>query len=178
MMRWLLILCIGFFFILITGTAYGLPASKFAATYQDTLSKGEVITIHVKMRAEPQSEDPLERAREIRQLQGGIIKFSIRAGATNVKSDTWNNEFTADVTTSLAQHIAQRVDVFSIDIILKDFTKLPSRLQGILSNVNTSTLPSWVKIVLHWSSEKTISEDEIINNVQYLIKKGVIVTNQ
>jgi len=130
------------------------------------------------MRAEPQSEDPLERAREIRQLQGGIVKFSIRAGATNVKSDTWNNEFTADVTTSLAQHISQRVDVFSIDIILKDFTKLPSRLQGILSNVNTSTLPSWVKIVLQWSSEKTISEDEIINNIQYLIKKGVIVTNQ
>jgi len=128
------------------------------------------------MKEDPQSEDPLQRAREIRQLQGGIIKFSIRAGATNVKSDTWNNEFTADVTTSLAQHLAQRGDVVSIDIILNDLTKLPHRLQGILSNVDLSTVPLWVKIVLHWSSEKTISEDEIISNIQFLIKNGVIIT--
>ncbi len=129
------------------------------------------------MKGDPQSEDPLQRAREIRQLQGGIIKFSIRAGATNIKSDTWNNEFTADVTTSLAQHLAQRGDVVSIDIILNDLTKLPHRLQGILSNVDFSTVPLWVKIVLHWSSEKTISEEEIINNIQFLIKNGVINSN-
>ena len=176
-MKWLIVFCIGFFFILVTGIAHALPASEFVARYQDALSKGEIITIHVKMKAEPQSEDPLERAREIRQLQGGIVKFSIRAGATNIKSDTWNNEFNADVTTSLAQHIAQRNDVFSIDIILKDFTKLPPQVQGILSNVDTSTLPSWVKIVLQWTNEKTVSEDEIISNIQYLIKKGVIDLN-
>jgi hypothetical protein len=128
------------------------------------------------VKGDPQSEDPLQRAREIRQLQGGIIKFSIHAGATNVKSDIWNNEFTADVTTSLAQHLAQRGDVVSIDIILNNLTKLPHQLQGILSNVDISTVPLWVKIVLHWSSEKTISEDEIINNVQFLIKNGVIIT--
>ncbi len=175
-MRLWLFFCIGFFFIFITGIAFALPASEFAARYQETLSKGEIITIHVKMRGEPQTEDPLERAREIRQLQGGIVKFSIRAGATNIKSDTWNNEFTADVTTSLAQHLAQRGDVVSIDIILNDFKKLSQRLQAVLSNIDTSTLPSWVKIVLHWSSEKTISEDEVISNIQYLIKKGVIAT--
>lgn len=176
-MRWMLILCIGFFLIFLTGIAYALPASEFASRYHDTLSKGEIIKIHVKMKAEPQSEDPLERAREIRQLQGGIVKFSIKAGATNVKSDTWNNEFTADVTTSLAQHLAQRGDVFSIDIILRDFTKLPLRIQGILSNVDISTLPLWVKIVLQWSTEKIISEDEIINNIEFLIKKDVIKIN-
>ncbi len=175
-MRLWLFFCIGFFFIFITGIAFALPASEFAARYQETLSKGEIITIHVKMRGEPQTEDPLERAREIRQLQGGIVKFSIRAGATNIKSDTWNNEFTADVTTSLAQHLAQRGDVVSIDIILNDFKKLSQRLQAVLSNIDTSTLPSWVKIVLHWSNEKTISEDEVISNIQYLIKKGVIAT--
>ncbi len=175
-MRLWLFFCIGFFFIFITGTAFALPASEFAARYQETLSKGEIITIHVKMRGEPQTEDPLERAREIRQLQGGIVKFSIRAGATNIKSDTWNNEFTADVTTSLAQHLAQRGDVVSIDIILNDFKKLSQRLQAVLSNIDTSTLPSWVKIVLHWSNEKTISEDEVISNIQYLIKKGIIAT--
>jgi hypothetical protein len=175
-MRLWLFFCIGFFFIFITGIAFALPASEFAARYQETLSKGEIITIHVKMRGEPQTEDPLERAREIRQLQGGIVKFSIRAGATNIKSDTWNNEFTADVTTSLAQHLAQRGDVVSIDIILNDFKKLSQRLQAVLSNIDTSTLPSWVKIVLHWSNEKTISEDEVISNIQYLIKKGIIAT--
>ena len=173
-MRFLLVFSIGLFFIFVTGIAYALPTSEFVARYQETLSKGEIITIHVKMKAEPQSQDPLERAREIRQLQGGIVKFSIKAGATNVKSDIWNNEFTADVTTSLAQHLAQRGDVLSMDIILTDFTKLTPRVQGILSNIETSALPSWIKIVLHWSSEKTISEDEIINNIQYLIKKGVI----
>ena len=176
-LKWMIIFCIGFFFIFFIGIAYALPASEFAARYQDTLSKGEIITIHVKMKAEPQSEDPLERAREIRQLQGGIVKFSIKAGATNVKSDTWNNEFTADVTTSLAQYLAQRGDVLSIDIILKDFTKLPPRVQGIISNVNSSTIPSWVKTVLYWSNEKTVSEDEIIRNIEFLIKKGVIKIN-
>ncbi len=104
------------------------------------------------------------------------LKFSILAGATNVKSDTWNNEFTAAVTTSLAKHLAQRGDVVSIDIILNDFKKLSQRLQAVLSNIDTSTLPSWVKIVLHWSNEKTISEDEVISNIQYLIKKGIIAT--
>ena len=163
--------------MLISDLAFGLPASKFAATYQDSLSKGEIITIHVKVSGEPQSEDPWQRAREIRQLQGGIIKFSIRAGATNVKSDTWNNEFTADVTTSLAQHLAQRGDVVSIDIILNDLTKLPHRLQEILSNVDITTIPLWIKIVLQWFSEKTISEEEIINNIQFLIKNGVVNSN-
>jgi len=176
-MRLIPILCIGFSFLLTTNLAYGLPASEFAGRYQDTLSKGEIITIHVKMKGDPQSEDPWQRAKEIRQLQGGIIKFSIRAGATNVKSDTWNNEFTADVTTSLAQHLAQRGDVVSIDIILNNLTKLPHRLQSILSNVDFSTVPLWVKIVLHWSSEKTISEEEIISNIQFLIKNGVINSN-
>ncbi len=176
-MRLLPILCIGFSFLLTSNLAFGLPASEFAARYQDTLSKGEIITIHVKVKGDPQNDDPLQRAREIRQLQGGIIKFSIRAGATNVKSDIWNNEFTADVTTSLAQHLAQRGDVASIDIILNDLTKLPHRLQGILSNVDITTLPLWIKIVLQWFSEKTISEEEIINNIQFLIKNGVINSN-
>lgn len=176
-MRLLPILCIGFSFLLTSNLAFGLPASEFAARYQDTLSKGEIITIHVKVKGDPQNDDPLQRAREIRQLQGGIIKFSIRAGATNVKSDIWNNEFTADVTTSLAQHLAQRGDVASIDIILNDLTKLPHRLQEILSNVDITTLPLWIKIVLQWFSEKTISEEEIINNIQFLIKNGVINSN-
>ena len=176
-MKFLLVFSIGLFFIFVIGIVYALPTSEFVARYQETLSKGEIITIYVKMKTEPQSEDPLERAREIRQLQGGIVKFSIKAGASNVKSDTWNNEFTADVTTSLAKHLAQRGDVLSIDIILKDFSKLSPRVQGILSNVDTSTIPSWVKIVFYWSNEITISEDEIINSIEYLIKKGVIEIN-
>ena len=177
-MRWLLVLCIGFFSIFIIDIAYGLPASKFAATYQDTLSKGEIITIHVKVRGEPESEEPWQRAKEIRYLQAGVLKFSILAGATNVKSDTWNNEFTAVVTSSLAKHLAQRNDVISLDIILDDFTNLPPEIREILSNVDTATLPLWIKIVLQWFSEKTISEDEIINNMQFLIKNGVIKNKQ
>ena len=69
------------------------------------------------MRGEPVSQDPDNRAREIRFLQGYVLKFVHFSKATNVKSDTWNNEFTATVTTALAEVLERRGDVISVTVL-------------------------------------------------------------
>jgi hypothetical protein len=97
--------------------AYGLTASEFVAKYGDQFSHGEQITVLVKVKGEPQSSDPAKRAKEIRYYQGGILKFIHFAGATNVISDTVKNQFTAIMTTTLAEHIATRYDVLSVSVI-------------------------------------------------------------
>ena len=103
--------------------AFGYTASKFSADYGNDLSQGQKITVLVKVLGEPESENSQKRAKEIRHLQSAVLKFCSFAGATNVRSDTWNNEFTATVTTSLAKVLEKRSDVISVTI-LEDIQKI------------------------------------------------------
>ncbi len=116
-MKALCIFAVFFGFLLLTSPAFGYPASKFVADYGYELSDGQKIKVLVKVKGEPESEDPVKRAKEIRFLQSAVLKFCNFAGATNVKSDTWKNEFTAIVTTSLAQVLEERSDVISVQVI-------------------------------------------------------------
>jgi len=97
--------------------AHGFSASEFVAKYGDKFSKGDQITVIVKVTGEPDSSDPAKRAKEIRYYQRGILEFIHLAGATNVVSDTMKNQFTAIMTTTLAEHIATRYDVLSVTVI-------------------------------------------------------------
>ena len=104
-------------FLLFTSQAFGYTASKFVSDYGDQLSEGQKIKVLVKVKGEPESLNPAIRAKEVRYLQSAVLKFINFAGATNVKSDTWNNEFTAIVTASLAKVLEKRSDVISVQII-------------------------------------------------------------
>ncbi len=113
----LFVVCLLFGFSLVFNPVFGYTASKFVSDYGYELSEGQKIKVLVKVKGEPESEDPVKRAKEIRFLQSAVLKFCNFAGATNVKSDTWNNEFTAIVTTSLAQVLEQRSDVISVQVV-------------------------------------------------------------
>ena len=103
--------------LLFSSPAFGYTASKFVSDYGEDLSEGPKIKVLVKVKGEPESKDPAKRAKEIRYLQSAVLKFCSFAGATNVKSNSWNNEFTAIVTTSLAQVLEKRSDVISVQEI-------------------------------------------------------------
>ncbi len=126
-MKSLILFTVGllFGFLLISSPAFGYTASKFVSDYGYELSEVQKIKVLVKVKGEPESEDPAKRAKEIRFLQSAVLKFCNFAGATNVKTDTWNNEFTAIVTTSLAQVLEQRSDVISLQVIETISTSQP-----------------------------------------------------
>jgi len=140
-MKYLSIFAILFGFLLVSSPAFGYTASKFVADYGYELSDGQKIKVLVKVKGEPESEDPAKRAKEIRFLQSAVLKFCNFAGATNVKTDTWNNEFTATVTTSLAKVLEQRSDVISVQVIetpSKSQSEPPSRnmIYDLVPNVD------------------------------------------
>jgi hypothetical protein len=116
-MIYLSILAILFGLLLFSSPAFGYTVSKFVSEYGEDLSEGQKIKVLVKVKGEPESKDPAKRAKEIRHLQSAVLKFCNFAGATNVKSDSWNNEFTATITTSLAQVLEERSDVISVQLI-------------------------------------------------------------
>ena len=117
-MKYLLIA--GIVFSLLTGNfAFGYSISEFVDKYQYSLSEGQWVQVLVTVKGEPESQDPIKRAKEIRYLQSGVLKFIHIAGAKNVKSDTWNNEFTAQLTSSLVAVIENRSDVLSVKEIGK-----------------------------------------------------------
>jgi len=97
--------------------AYGFTASEFVAKYKDQFSSGEQIKVLVKVKGESSTEDPTKRAREIRYYQSGVLKFIHFAGAKNVISDTWHNQFTGSMTLSLAEYVSTRYDVISVTVI-------------------------------------------------------------
>ena len=97
--------------------AYGIPASEFVAKYKDQFKEGEKITALVKVKGEPESTNPSKRAKEIRYLQRDVLEFIHYANALNVVSDPKKNQFTATMTTSLAQYVATRYDVLSVTVI-------------------------------------------------------------
>jgi hypothetical protein len=155
-MKYLSIFAILFGFLLISSPAFGYTASKFVSDYGEDISKGQKIKVLVNVRGEPESENPTKRAKEIRQLQSAVLKFCNFAGATNVKSDTWNNEFTAMVTTSLAQILEERSDVISVKVI------------------ESSSVPDWIQNILEWYKQGLISYQEYQNSIEYLVEMGII----
>jgi len=167
-MKYLSIFAILFGFLLIISPAFGYTASKFVSEYGDDLFKGQKIKVLVKIKGEPESEDPPKRAKEIRYLQSAVLKFCNFAGATNVKSDSWNNEFTAIVTTSLAQVLEERKDVISVEVIEAP-VQLPTKLQEIFDENDIAKLPFWIQKTINWYNQGKISEAELINAIKYLI---------
>ncbi len=155
-MKYLLIFAMLFGFLLISSPAFGYTASKFVSDYGEDLSTGQKIKVLVKVKGEPESENPAKRAKEIRYLQSAVLKFCNFAGATNVKSDSWNNEFTAIVTKSLAQVLEERSDVISVKVI------------------ESSSVPDWIQNILEWHKQGLISDQEYQNSIEYLVKMGII----
>ncbi len=98
-------------------SAYALTASEFVSKYQNQFTEGEKIRVLVQVKGEPSTYDPAKRAKEIRYYQAGVLKFIHFAGAVNVISDTMKNQFTATMTTSLAEKISTRYDVISVTLI-------------------------------------------------------------
>ena len=154
--------------LLFTSPAFGYTASKFVADYGNELSKGPQIKILVKVKGTPEYDDPSKRAKEIRNLQAAVLKFCSFAGAINVKSHTWKNEFTAEVTTSLAEVLDQRNDVISIHIF-KTLIQLPPKLQETLDDYDVVKLPFWIQKTINWYDEGKISETELVNAINYLL---------
>ncbi|MGI9567901.1 MAG: hypothetical protein ACR2LL_12950 [Nitrosopumilus sp.] len=115
-------LFLSFTLILVLSPVFGDTASKFSSDYGSELSKGQKVTVLVKVLGEPESDSPQKRAKEIRYLQSAVLKFCSFAGATNIVSDTHSNQFTATVTTSLAKALEKRSDVISVTV-LEDISK-------------------------------------------------------
>lgn len=117
--------------------AYGLTASEFVAKYDNKFSEGKWVTVLVKVSGNPQSYDLTIRAKEVRYLQTAVLKFIHFAGARNVVSDIQENQFTATMTTSLADKISKRSDVVSITILDSD-TKETKSYYSITKGANLS----------------------------------------
>ena len=122
-MKYFLILI--FVIIIFTSNfAYGKYSySKFVARYPADLTSGEEVEVLVKVKGDVDAEEEHNRAREIRYFQSPVLKFIHFAGAKQVKSDTMENQFTAIMTTSLAQVVANRNDVISVTV-LDDLTEV------------------------------------------------------
>jgi len=165
--------------------ASGFTVSEFVYKYQDQFSVGQEIDVLVKVKGGSSTEDPAKRAREIRYYQSGVLKFVHFAGATNVKSDTWYNEFTGTMTTSLAEHIATRNDVISVTILgtseqigPKPCSKIEPAADlsvcDLYGKISKSNIPQWVKNNVMWWSAGKISDNDFVSGIQYLIENGII----
>jgi hypothetical protein len=144
--------------LLFSSPAFGYTASKFASDYGEGLSEGQKINVLVTVKGEPESKESTKRAKEIRYLQSAVLKFCSFAGAKNVKSDLWKNEFTAIVTTSLAKVLEQRSDVISVKVIKSNQNELDyepvkshrkviydlSFLDFEILEVNKVFIPKWI----------------------------------
>lgn len=106
-------------FALVFGNSvYALTASEFAFKYGDEIpDDGQQVSILVSVKGDAQSQDPQKRAKEIRYLQSGVLKFVSFAGGVNVVSDTWKNEFTATVHPKIVELLEERSDVVSVVVL-------------------------------------------------------------
>jgi len=182
----------GIFILVVTVTIFlgfnfasGFTVSEFVYKYQDQFSVGQEIDVLVKVKGGSSTEDPAKRAREIRYIQSGVLKFVHFAGAKNVKSDTWYNEFTGTMTTSLAEHIATRSDVISVTILgtneqigPKPCSKIEPDADlfvcDLYGKISESNIPEWVKNNVMWWSAGKISDNDFVSGIQYLIENGII----
>ena len=175
-MKYLPILASLFALLLLSSPAFGYTPSKFVSDYGQDLSEGQKINVLVKVKGEPESKDPTKRAKEIRYLQSAVLKFCSFAGATNVKSDSWNNEFTAVVTTSLAQVLEERSDVISVQVIVA-LVQLPPKLQELFDKNDIAKLPFWFQKTINWHNQGKISEAVLINAIKYFEAKSSFIEN-
>ena len=74
--------------------------------------------------------------------------------------DIWDYEFTA---------------VDKVKSLTKSETPSSNQTSSETSKPAKSRLPSWIKDVFVWYSEGKVSEDDVINAIQYLVKQGIIV---
>jgi hypothetical protein len=132
------IIIILFVLVASINSAYSITVSEFVAKYKDQFKEGEKITVLVKVKGEPESIDPVKRAKEIRYLQRDVLEFIHYADAFNVVSDTKKNQFTATMTTSLAQYVATRYDVLSVTVIDTNEKIEPKRCSVIRPDANLS----------------------------------------
>jgi hypothetical protein len=167
------VIAIVFVLMLAANLAHGLTASEFAAKYGDQFSKGEKITVLISVKGEPESTEPVKRAKEIRYLQSGILKFIHFAGATNVVSDTKENQITATMTTSLAEHITMRHDVLSV-IVISATEEINSVQQADSSEFITLKIPDWVRKNAKWWSLTQISDKDFSSGLEYLMRQKII----
>ena len=110
------------FSFLVPNAVFGITASEFADKYKDLIpDDGQLVSILVTVSGTPESQDAEKRAKEIRYLQSSVLKFVSFAGGVNVRTDTWNNEFTAQVHPKVVELLEQRADVISI-VLLDDLS--------------------------------------------------------
>ena len=103
---------------LVPSSVFGITASEFVHKYKDVIpDDGRLVSILVTVSGTPESQDPDKRAKEIRYLQSSVLKFVSFADGVNVRSDTWNNEFTAQVHPKVIELLEQRTDVISIVLL-------------------------------------------------------------
>ena len=173
-MKYLAVMAILLGLLLSSIPAFGYTASKFVSDYGNELSAGSKIKVLVIVKGEPESTDPIKRAKEIRHLQAAVLKFSNFAGAINVRSDSWNNEFSAIVTTSLAKVLEERNDVISVLVIHSSSDSgnkilLPLKLNDIFNKEDITKLPHWIQQTIFWYVRGEVSESEILNAINFLL---------
>jgi hypothetical protein len=112
-------------------------AATFAQKYKDVLSAaGNRVSVLITVAGDSENTDPSKRAKEIRYLQGYVLKFLSFSNAVNVVSDQQKNEITAQVHTVWIPILEQRSDVISVTILedvqkttKEDLDKLPPKKQ-------------------------------------------------
>ena len=93
-------------------------AATFAQKYKDELSAtGNIVSVVIKVAGESESTDPSKRAKEIRYLQGYVLKFLSFSNAVNVVSNQQRNEITAQMHTAWIPILEKRNDVISVTIL-------------------------------------------------------------
>ena len=112
-------------------------AATFADKYKDVLSAtGNRVFVVIKVAGDSENTDPSKRAKEIRYLQGYVLKFLSFSNAVNVVSDQQKNEITAQMYTVWIPILEKRGDVVSVTMledvqktIQKNLDNLPPKKQ-------------------------------------------------
>lgn len=168
------------FLLVLNHPAFGYTASKFASDYNNDLSAGQKITVLVKVLGEPESENNQKRAKEIRYLQSAVLKFCSFAGATNIISNTYNNEFTATMTISLAKALEKRSDVISVTLLedilettKENLDKLPPKKQQLYGrSIDEIQCKSDQHIVMVKSNEESAAACVKSKSAEKLVLRG------
>jgi len=90
--------------------------------------------------------------------------------------DIINNEKLSKVGeyTLRAQYGKTHIKVETISFTLVEDTK---KMDGPIISEKSSKIPDWVKNTMQWYLDGSISEDEMISAIQFLVKEGIIKLN-
>ena len=58
-------------------------------------------------------------------------------------------------------------------LISEDIMKIPETEKTLTNNLN-KVVPSWIKNTAGWWAQGTVSDDEFVNSIKFLIEKGII----